>query len=391
MRSTEVLGALSLMRGGLVHSLLDRLGLLGRDALPNARTCAAVIGFAWLPMAALAALDARNWTLHFGSNFFVDLGVYSRLFVGILVLLISERLTDLRINRMLASFEESGILGPESHHAFLKLLVRADRRTGSIRNESLMLLAAVLLASLSTAHSLFINPGSWLAAGDGMPGPLSPAGWWQLLVALPVFMLLVFRWLWRLVAWGVLLRGIARLPLRLVPTHPDRSGGLAFLTLFPMMFAPLVFSLGAVIASQALQEILYAGADIDKITGVAVTWVMLVLLVFVGPLTAFLSPLARLKERAIVEYGEMLTRFNRQVEAQFAADDEASRPLDPVMISAAADIAAALDTIYGMRVIPVRLWSLGPLVAAAILPMLAVLAAQVPFPELLRMIASVLR
>lgn len=391
MRSTEVLDALSLMRGGLVHSLLDRLGLLGRDALPNARTCAAVIGFAWLPMAVLAALDARNWTLQFGSSFFVDLGVYARLFVGMLVMLISERLTDLRINRMLASFEESGILGPESHRAFLKLLVRADRRTGSIRNESLMLLAAVVLASLSTAHNLAINPGSWLAAGDGMPGPLSPAGWWQLLVALPLFLLLVFRWLWRLVAWAVLLRGIARLPLRLVPIHPDGSGGLGFLTLFPAMFAPLVFSLSAVIASQALQEILYAGADIARLTGMAAAWLGLVLVMFVGPLLVFLGPLARLKERAIVEYGEMLTRFNRQVEARFAADDEATRLLDPVTISAAADIAAAIDTIYGMRVIPVRLWSLGSLVAAAVLPMLAVLAVQVPFPELLRMIASVLR
>jgi hypothetical protein len=48
-------------------------------------------------------------------------------------------------------------------------------------------------------------------------------------VSLPLFWFLLGRWVWRFVTWGLMLRDIARCDLRLVATHADRCGGIAFI------------------------------------------------------------------------------------------------------------------------------------------------------------------
>ena len=58
----------------------------------------------------------------------------------------------------------------------------------------------------------------------------------------------MFRWLLRLVTWSVFLFRLARLPLRLVPTHPDAAGGLGYLEVVHLHFAPLVLAVSAVLA-----------------------------------------------------------------------------------------------------------------------------------------------
>jgi hypothetical protein len=381
---------MSLVRGGPVHRLQGRLGLLADDGLPTMRCGLLVVALAWLPLAGLAMLDGRNFNFELGSGFYTDLSAYARFVLAAFVLIVTDRVTDNRLNRLLAGFGHSGIVGPETHSRFLAVLAKADDRSGSSRAELVMLLAAFIVAALSTRHALQINPASWMGASRGMPGPLSPAGWWMLIVSLPIFLVLVFRWLWRFGVWTVLLKDIAGLPLRLVATHPDKSGGLGFLTLFPVMFVPLAFSLSAVIASQALQEVLFHDAAFAQLRAAAIVWIVLVLLIFVGPLAVFRRKLVQLREQAILDYGELVARHNRRAEREFHADDADDRLLDSGTISGVADIAAGLDTIYAMRSLPVQLWAVIPLALAAAVPMIAVAAVQVPIQTLLQRILGAL-
>ncbi|MFO1364162.1 MAG: hypothetical protein U1F45_17175 [Burkholderiales bacterium] len=46
---------------------------------------------------------------------------------------------------------------------------------------------------------------------------------------------------------AVLFWRIARLDLALVPTHPDRAGGLGFLERVPPLFAPVALAVGCVV------------------------------------------------------------------------------------------------------------------------------------------------
>ena len=56
----------------------------------------------------------------------------------------------------------------------------------------------------------------------------SPAGWWHVVVSLPLLIILFLGWIWRLVSWTRLLWLISRLRLRLVASHPDHAAGLGF-------------------------------------------------------------------------------------------------------------------------------------------------------------------
>ena len=86
---------------------------------------------------------------------------------------------------------------------------------------------------------------------------LTLAGWWCVLVSAPLFWFLVLRWLWRHLVWGLLLRDVAGLKLRLVATHPDGYGGLAFIGGYPNAFAAFVFAMTCVVAAETLQALLH--------------------------------------------------------------------------------------------------------------------------------------
>ena len=74
-----------------------------------------------------------------------------------------------------------------------------------------------------------LDVASWYGAPvDGIWQP-SLAGWWLGCVSLPLFQFLLLRWYFRLFIWARFLWQVSRIELRLMPTHPDRCGGLGFL------------------------------------------------------------------------------------------------------------------------------------------------------------------
>jgi hypothetical protein len=203
-----------------------------------------------------------------------------------------------------------------------------------------------------------------------------------MLVSAPLFFFLMLRWLWRFLVWTRLFRSIARLPLALVATHPDRCGGLGFLTLFPMIFIPLAAALSLVLAASALQEVTFSGATFEMLRTASLTWVGVVLVLFAGPLTAFTPQLLRLRERALVELGELVAHSHRQGEQQLRGDLQAGRPPDPQTVTTMCDTGPIVTTVHRMKLVPVELWAILPLVIVAFVPMLAVATTQVPVWEL---------
>jgi hypothetical protein len=152
MPGLKIPDSMSLVRGGPVHRLQGRLGLLADDGLPTMRCGLLVVALAWLPLAGLAMLDGRNFDFELGSGFYTDLSAYARFVLAAFVLIVTDRVTDNRLNRLLAGFGHSGIVGPETHSRFFAVLAKADDRSGSSRAELVMLLAAFVVAALSTVR-----------------------------------------------------------------------------------------------------------------------------------------------------------------------------------------------------------------------------------------------
>jgi hypothetical protein len=219
----------------------------------------------------------------------------------------------------------------------------------------------------------------------------SLAGWWTLLLSLPLFWFLVLRWFWRFVAWTRLLWDVSKMKLRLVATHPDRCGGIGFLSLYPPMFAALVFALSCVTASAALQVILFADWPLRSLVAPFLAWVALVLLFFVGPLCVFAPALLRLKKRALLAYGVLASEHNRAFERKWVQGKKAGKEaLGAPDVSSLTDLATAVQLIHAMRVIPAGLEAVIPLLIATGLPWLAVVLTQVPVMELLTLVMNAL-
>jgi len=379
----EGLECISLVKGGPLDAVMGRVGLLAPDRLPKHYAGAVFAALLWLPLAVLSTFHDSVGHMKYGGSFFADFGVYARFLIAPLFLVGMARQVDKRLGRLIASFTESEIVPASSRPDFEGLVRRADRRGASGLAAVLMLFVALGMAAVSTLHAAHAEPGSWLAPGRLVPGPLSPAGWWHLSLSLPIFLFLSLRWLWRLVVWTAFLAGVSRLRLDLVATHPDRLGGLGFLSLFPFMFIPLAFTLSLVMASQALLEVVFNNAAFETFRAAAAAWIALVVAMFVGPLTAFSWPLIRLREKRLVEYGEIVTRLARDVERGVRSDQETDGEAALAKVSTVINMGQGWTSINSLGFVPVKSWALVPLVLVSALPMFAVAAVKVPVAELL--------
>jgi hypothetical protein len=177
---------------------------------------------------------------------------------------------------------------------------------------------------------------------------------------------------------------IGRLDLALVPTHPDRAGGLGFLERVPPLFAPVPLAIGCVIASRWAHDAAYHGLALQSLKVETIAFVVLSVVVFLLPLLAFAGPLKRAKKQALLDYGALVGRHGRLVKGRWIEgrrlDDDAL--LDAPELGPVADTAAVYDAVKAMRTLPVGKAAVVPLAVAAVAPMILVLALQVPVKDL---------
>lgn len=129
-----------------------------------------------------------------------------------------------------------------------------------------------------------------------------------------LYYFLMFRGLWRHLAWARLLRKIARLELRLVATHPDGKGGLGFLAQYPNAYMFFVFGMSSLIAAALAKNLIQHSISMAAFSTVMAGWLAVVIVVFALPLSAFSPPLARLKQQALDRLGAEATRYHRSAE-----------------------------------------------------------------------------
>jgi hypothetical protein len=276
-------------------------------------------------------------------------------------------------------------LAPSAFPAAAASVETALRRLDSFRAEAVILLAAVLIALVpAVMRSGALADRTW--AIDPAQGlALTPAGWYATVISSSLLWFLLLRWLWRHLVWSLLLRSLARLDLRLVATHPDRNGGLAFIGQYPNAFALLVLGMSSIVGA-ALANGLSAGEVTPTIFGWVMTlWLAIILALFAVPLSAFSRPLHKLKEETQLACSSAATRWHRANEREVlgrnivacadAAEVDKGQLQNPSAIYA--DVGR-LSTVLLKRsaVVPVGLAALLPLAlaGATVLPYREVLA-----------------
>jgi hypothetical protein len=160
-----------------------------------------------------------------------------------------------------------------------------------------------------------LDTATWYAAPTVAGLQLSLTGVWYGYVSVPFFQFLFMRWYFRLFIWARFLWQVSRLDLNLVPTHPDRVGGLGFLANTVYAFVPLAVAHGAMLAGPLANRIFFVGAALPEFKVEIAVLVVFLLGVVFGPLLVFAPQLAEAKRRGNREYGTLAERYVREFDA----------------------------------------------------------------------------
>jgi hypothetical protein len=384
----------SLVLGGPLFQLLRRTRL-SDDALALVKRRILVIPlFAWLPLLVLSALGGQLLGGEAAVPFLMDVDVHVKFLVVIPLLIVAELVVHLRMRPLVTQFLEQDLI-PESARAQFDAAIASGHR---LRNS---VLAEVLLIAfvygvgvlILWRHYAVLNTTTWYATPSAGGSTLSFAGIWYGFVSVPILQFLLVRWVFRLFVWARILWQVSRLDLNLVPTHPDRAGGLGFLSNALFAFIPLAAAFGAMLAGSLAARIFYSGAKLPEFKMQIAAAVIALVVIFVGPLLVFAPRIAQTKRRGLLEYGAVAQRYVREFDAKWLRGGApAGEPLvGSADIQSLADLANSFEVIRTMRMAPVAMQDILRLAVSALVPIAPLLLTVMPLEELLKLVFGLLR
>jgi hypothetical protein len=255
----------------------------------------------------------------------------------------------------------------------------------------LLIVAAFSLSIFVRTELLMSSVSTWHTTDMGLGG-VSLAGWWFNLISTPLFRFLLARWVWRMFIWSSFLWRASRINLYLVATHTDMAAGLGFLSEGQMAFSSIVFAGGAVIAAQVGNTIAYQGATLFSMKFLMIAYAAIAIIVLVAPLLVVAPVLFRIKQKALLEYGALVTIHNQQFDQKWIHKQSAQAEMllgdpDP---SSLIDLGSSFIVIKQMILVPIDRRTLFCLAIAAVLPMVPVVLFATPADQLVRAVLKML-
>jgi hypothetical protein len=362
----------SLVLGGPLYQLWRRTHLTG-DALDLLhRRIIVLTVLAWVPLLVLSVVQGYGWG-GVTVPFLYDIELHARLLLAMPILLVAELAVHRRLRGTVEQFVERGLIPDSGRRTFDAALASALRLRNSTAWEAVLLVLVYIVGiGFVWRRQMALDVTSW--HGETVNGIWRPslAGWWLGLVSLPLFQFLLLRWYFRLFIWARFLWRVSRIQLSLMPTHPDRSGGLGFLASVSRTFAPILLAQGVVLAGLMANRIFYAGATLPQFKVELIGLVALMVFAILGPLLFFMRQLEAAKRAGSRKYGVLAQRYmyefdRKWVRGQASADEPLLGSAD---IQSLADMGNSYEVVKDMRWIPFTLATVLQLGVTTLVPVL---------------------
>jgi len=373
--------------GGPPLGLEKRLGLLA-PGRPNLRL-RAILSFvlAWLiPLliCTVQSLVSRDGSF---TSFVGDYGMYARSAIATPLLVLAEGVCFPRLGAIVSYFRTGN------------LIVRADAirydaalQTTLAWRDSLRLELAAVAVAVALVFALdWTIPETAYQAWHRSVHAYSVAGWWNALVSVPILVVLLLGWLWRLALWTRFLWLMSRLDLNIIPAHPDGAGGLKFVGLSVQALSVIAFCCGIVMAGSIMNRIGHAGASLLSYDVVIPAFVLVMLALFVGPVLVFAPKLLEARRQGIFAYGALAHNLGTAMEQKWIhrSDAVTETSLEAPDFSATTDLYSIAANAYGMNIVPLELVSLVLLVVSALVPFVPALLMSFSLAAVLEKLTSI--
>ncbi|WER44687.1 hypothetical protein CupriaWKF_10050 [Cupriavidus sp. WKF15] len=383
----------SLVLGGPLYQLLLRAHL-SDDALLLARQRILFISLlAWLPLLLLSAFEGTLLSKNATVPFLMDIEVHLRFLVAVPLLIAAELVVHQRLRGIANSFLERNLIPEPAMEQFDAAIGAAYRLRNSVFAEALLVLFVYGVGVLVVwRHYTALQAATWYATPAGGHSRLSLAGIWYGYVSLPIFQFLLIRWYFRLFIWMRFLWQVSRIRLSLIPTHPDRVGGLGFLANTVYAFALLLAAHGVMAAANLANRIFFLKAALPEFKAEIGMMAAFLLAVVFGPLLVFAPQLAQAKRKGLSEYGTLAERYVREFDVKWLrGGGPADEPLvGSGDIQSLADLGNSYEVVRGMRLAPITRDAIVQLAAAVLIPIVPLALTMMPLEELLKYLFGLL-
>jgi hypothetical protein len=374
----------ALFEGGPPLGLQRRLGLIKDQNLHVGRRALLAVLIGWAPLVLLAIV--QNATMHTNGNtsVFWEIEVHARYLLAAPLLIFAETGCAARLSAIVHHFVDAGVV-PERERSGFDAAIASTRRWLGSTTAEIVVIAVAYIVVAAMVYSTPIGQVPLWHRSSGVVPVYSPAGWWHLLVSMPLLLVLFLGWLVRIALWARLLWLISRLDLRLVASHPDRAAGLGFVGHSVRGFSFVALALATIAAGKSAHLVLLGGTLPTSNLLFNVGLLATTAAMFTAPLLVFTPTLMSIWRRAAFDYGALADRVGVAFENKWLARDRCvdQTTLDSTDFTAMTDLNAVVANIYELRLIPIDVKSLAALGLAMLLPFVPVVLLTVPISEIL--------
>ena len=368
------------IESGLLFRLSKQFPSLSKRFTVKVRTII-IIGITYLPMLFLASLQGVAWSGALKIPLVIDIEEAVRFLVAAPLLIAAEPFIQPWLNQVVTHVRER-LVQKESLAAYDKIVRDALKLQDSVIVE-ILILAGTFCWQFCDFHALKgATDSTWRTLP--LSGEPSLALLWYVYFAKPLFRFLWLRWLWRYIVWSFLLLRVSSLKLDLVPTHPDRHGGLEFIATGHTRFALLALSVGTIAAAIVAKEIVFDGKQLYSYEYTILGIVALVLFIFLTPLLVFSGKLLELKRKGSFEYGALADEYTKQFHQRWICNpSDKSTLLGSSDIQSLADLDGSFSIVQQLKLCLIGKEIILTFLVATLLPFAPLLLTIYPFNELL--------
>lgn len=365
----------SLVLGGPLFQMYRRTHLSG-DALELLhRRMIVIAGIAWLPLLLLSALRGDAFGHEVPIPFIEDIETHVRFLIALPILIAAEIVVHRRIRFVVKQFVERGIVAPEHMTRFRDAIDSTMRLRNSPVIELALLALVYTLGLWIWRNEIALGVTSWYANDDGGQIRLTPAGYWNVFVSVPIFQFVLLRWYFRFFLWFWFLFRVSRLRLCLLASHADRAAGLGFLGISINAFAPILLAQGAMLAGLIASQIFHAGRDLMSFKVPVLGFLAFFIGVTLIPLIVFTPQLVRAKRNTAREFGLLVSRYTNEFHRKWV--EGGAPPDEPLLgsgdIQSLADLGNSFTVVRETRLVPFSLKDVSRLFAVAAVPFVPLL------------------
>jgi len=383
----------SLVLGGPLFQMLLRAHLSDNELHLIGQRIGVLAALCWLPLLILSGFEGNLLQGKLAVPFLYDFEAHGRFLVVVPLLIVAELIVHQRMRVLIKQFPERKLIPEDSMARFNAAITSAFRLRNSTVAEVLQLaIVYVFGIQLIWRHFIALDASTWYAVPSPEGSTLTLAGIWLGYVSLPVFQFLLLRWYFRLFIWMHFLWQVSRIKLNLSPIHPDRLGGLGFLSGTAFAFMPLLLAHGALFAGNLANRILHLGLPLLSFKYEIITLVVVLLGAVLLPLLVFAPQLAATKRAGLLEYGALAQRYAREFDHKWL---RGGAPAGESLIGSSdiqslADLNNSLQIISGMRLAPITRDTLIRLAAAIVAPLSPLVLTMMPLEELIKRLIAML-